>query len=403
VTGAALDRIVAALEAHGSTVRTNGRGVMAACPAHEDRNPSLSVTAITGQVLIHCHRGCETEDVLDALGLGLRDLYDEPAGTDYTYTDRAGLTVLRTVHRSPDKQFRQSITDKTQVPLYRLPEVVKANADEQWIYLVEGEKDVHALETLGVVATTAPMGAANWSKVDATPLHGGKVTVIVDRDPAGDRWARDVRDSLDGKVQALKFDRAKVGKDAADHVAAGYGAADFEPYDVAATGELEELDYAATFASDVEREARRIRVVDAARRKIRIERERDRGTVDPIRLTEFLATLDNPTAYRIAPLWPIGGRIVVAAQWKARQDHHARQRRPFAGRRWTVPRAVPHGADAGDADRRRARRTTPQAVAARPGNREHQRRRRDPAARQDVELRPARRRHTIAVGDAAAR
>src|SRR5689334_2239134 len=30
------------------------------------------------------------------------------------------------------------------------------------VYVCEGEKDVHALESIGLVATTSPMGAGKW-------------------------------------------------------------------------------------------------------------------------------------------------------------------------------------------------------------------------------------------------
>jgi hypothetical protein len=49
-------------------------------PAHDDHNPSLSITEIDGSVLLFCHTGCQTEDVLAAAGLDKRDLYDEPHG-----------------------------------------------------------------------------------------------------------------------------------------------------------------------------------------------------------------------------------------------------------------------------------------------------------------------------------
>jgi hypothetical protein len=77
-----------------------------------------------------------------------------------------------------------------------------------------------------------------------------------------------------------------------------------------------EPDYAAVFAEEVEREARRLRIRDAAQRKIRREQQRDLGNLDPIRLTDFLAIPDEPVDYRIAGVWPSGGRIVLAAQWK---------------------------------------------------------------------------------------
>jgi hypothetical protein len=48
----------------------------ARCPAHDDRNPSLSVAVgDDDRVLVHCHAGCKTEDILAALNLKMRDLY----------------------------------------------------------------------------------------------------------------------------------------------------------------------------------------------------------------------------------------------------------------------------------------------------------------------------------------
>jgi AAA domain len=77
-----------------------------------------------------------------------------------------------------------------------------------------------------------------------------------------------------------------------------------------------ELEPAAVFAEEVERVARKIRVRDAAQRKVRTEQQRDVGDLDPISLDRFLAIPDEPINYRIAGLWPSGGRIVLAAQWK---------------------------------------------------------------------------------------
>lgn len=58
-------------------VKTAGAGKWkACCPAHADRDPSLSIReAADGTVLLHCWAGCETRDVLAAVGLELRDLF----------------------------------------------------------------------------------------------------------------------------------------------------------------------------------------------------------------------------------------------------------------------------------------------------------------------------------------
>ena len=48
----------------------------ACCPAHADKNPSLSVRETDGgQVMIHCFSGCAAIEVLDAVGLNWADLY----------------------------------------------------------------------------------------------------------------------------------------------------------------------------------------------------------------------------------------------------------------------------------------------------------------------------------------
>ena len=53
----------------------SGSGFMARCPVHEDRRPSLSIHAgLDGAVLVHCHAGCEQQDVIAALGK--RGLWD---------------------------------------------------------------------------------------------------------------------------------------------------------------------------------------------------------------------------------------------------------------------------------------------------------------------------------------
>lgn len=50
----------------------------ARCPAHDDRHSSLSVgVGQDGRVLLHCHAGCSTPDVLDALGVGPGALFNE--------------------------------------------------------------------------------------------------------------------------------------------------------------------------------------------------------------------------------------------------------------------------------------------------------------------------------------
>lgn len=41
---------------------------IACCPAHDDRNPSLSIGLGTGRkVLLYCHAGCQFRDIMMAI------------------------------------------------------------------------------------------------------------------------------------------------------------------------------------------------------------------------------------------------------------------------------------------------------------------------------------------------
>ena len=48
----------------------------ARCPAHADKGPSLAVReGEAGRVLLHCFAGCETANVLGAIGMDMTDLF----------------------------------------------------------------------------------------------------------------------------------------------------------------------------------------------------------------------------------------------------------------------------------------------------------------------------------------
>ena len=58
-------------------VRETGSGWMACCPAHDDRNPSLSlkVSEDASRILVHCFAGCEIDEICAALRIEKRDLF----------------------------------------------------------------------------------------------------------------------------------------------------------------------------------------------------------------------------------------------------------------------------------------------------------------------------------------
>jgi putative DNA primase/helicase len=230
----AFERVIGELELRDLKVRYLGQGrAEAQCPAHDDRNPSLSITEqADGKVLLHCHAGCEIDDVLAAIGLEKRDLFvDNGHGTHdeeavYRYLDEQGKPLFEVV-RLPGKKFRQRTPDGSwglngaRRVLYRLPAVLEAVKRGEDVMIVEGEKDVHALETLGIPATCNPGGAGKWKPCYSEALKGSKVVIVADRDDPGRDHARTVAQALQGVAAEIDVVEPTMGKDIAEHLAAG--------------------------------------------------------------------------------------------------------------------------------------------------------------------------------------
>ncbi|MGO1851372.1 AAA family ATPase [Microbacterium sp.] len=173
---------------------TDDSSWLARCPAHDDRNPSLSVRETeAGVVLLHCFAGCATADVLKAVDLSMAALMPK-GGARYEYhvRDHGELVTLKTVERRWDprrgaKTFRQR-GDTKRHALFNLVAVEQAATAGLEVWVVEGEKDAQALELLGVVATTIDGGSSSPGKADLSPLKGAELVIVRDRDKAGKVW-----------------------------------------------------------------------------------------------------------------------------------------------------------------------------------------------------------------------
>ncbi len=183
----------------------------ALCPAHHDKQASLSVTVGKSQpIVLCCHAGCSTEEICAALGLKSSDLCEDrvelpPVRADkgkivatYDYLDEEGKLLYQTVRLEP-KDFRQRVPDGNgrwkwglagvrRVP-YHLPQLVNARDSGKAVLLVEGEKDVEAAEALGFVATTTSGGANGWRAECAECFGGLNVACLPDNDKPGRDYA----------------------------------------------------------------------------------------------------------------------------------------------------------------------------------------------------------------------
>ncbi|MDF1800810.1 MAG: DUF3987 domain-containing protein [Planctomycetota bacterium] len=247
-------------------VKRSGRGWSARCPAHDDRSPSLSVGhGDKGRVLLKCHARCTTEAVCAALGLEVKDLFDEnpprvaqarqtPAPSrgrsrsaivqsyvkglgsnggqwglagSWSYTDAEGAPVMEVLRFGLDggtkKEYRPispavggwaSEAPPKPYPLFGLPHLTGSGP----VFVVEGEKAAERAQQLGLCVTTSAFGSSAASRTDWTPLAGRDVVVLPDADSAGSRYADEVARLLTGlspraRVKVLHLPGLEDGED----------------------------------------------------------------------------------------------------------------------------------------------------------------------------------------------
>jgi hypothetical protein len=230
-----LEKVLEGLEG----VRQSNGSWKAMCPAHDDREPSLSISeGDDGRALVNCFAGCETDEILARLGLRMADLFvssngqrkkfgSTPPKTDATvqrctlkdYSQAKGLPVdflsslglvdrkyqRKAAVRIPylaedgqesgvrfrialeksevgDERFRWRTGSKAMLyGLWRLEKIRKVG----WVVLVEGESDTQTLWYHGIPALGIP-GADTWKKQWAGYLDGvERVYVVVEPDKGG--------------------------------------------------------------------------------------------------------------------------------------------------------------------------------------------------------------------------
>jgi hypothetical protein len=266
-----MERVMNALAGELVTASGGWNRTRAVCHGGDNVRPgNLAFKQGRSGVTFRCHsRDCSVNEVAEALGLAVSDLFDfqnAPQGgsgdnwvpcqradrgghrkiAEYVYTD-ADENVIHGVTRCDHKCFAQWRPDdskrsgrawkmndeqgKRLVPLipYRLPDLLAAVGDGLKVYLVEGEKDADNLWSVGAPATCNAGGAGKWTSEHAKYLSGAHVVIIRDRDQPGHDHAALARESLAGVAASVVIVEARQGKDASDHLDAGYGVNDFVP------------------------------------------------------------------------------------------------------------------------------------------------------------------------------
>ena len=249
---------------HG--VKRASRGFIALCPAHEDKNPSLSITSgEDGRILLKCHAGCSAEAVTGALGLTVKDLFPDapnrPATAPHPLlsggrTDRTPRRVVATYSYGFAKKVRYepksfvwyrprsgwTVEAESELPPHEQDWIPGRGDHEKTLYapcgihnyplIVEGEKDVDSLSRLGMYAVSPEDGAGEgkWAEAYTSALLRAGVThafICPDNDPVGYAFGREIAAALhQAGVTAVILPLTAVWADAplhadwSDHMAA---------------------------------------------------------------------------------------------------------------------------------------------------------------------------------------
>lgn len=80
MTAPSLDRVRDAFEQVAGPGKQSGQWTLFCCPCHDDHHASAAIThnISAGRTVVKCFAGCDSRDILEAIGVQVRDLYDEP-------------------------------------------------------------------------------------------------------------------------------------------------------------------------------------------------------------------------------------------------------------------------------------------------------------------------------------
>lgn len=222
---------------HFTVKKRSGDKAQCLCPAHSDKEASLTITrADDGRVLMFCHAHCSTDRVLSAAGLSYADICGESGSRSdrwreyverrenrqieavYKYVDLDGQYAFTRL-RLKGKKFIYGTIDgdrwsyglggrkRASIPaiftksLKSLSEAVERG---DVIYYVEGEKDAQRLISEGLTAFTCG-ACGDWNSDVASILKGADVVVVADNDDPGMKSARKVVHDLTDVAKRVRM------------------------------------------------------------------------------------------------------------------------------------------------------------------------------------------------------
>lgn len=197
------------IQEHFDVKKQQGNKYQCVCPAHDDKQASLSITVEDDKILLNCFAGCSFDNIINSVNLKKSDLFKDNKPVEkekkklvktYIYTDEKG-NPAHYVNRYEPKSFSQGkivdnkkiagLKDATLYP-YNLVNVINSN----YVIIVEGEKDADNLIKYGFVATTTVGGANNFKPEYNKYFVNKEIFIIPDNDVSGKKYATDIKHLL---------------------------------------------------------------------------------------------------------------------------------------------------------------------------------------------------------------
>ena len=208
------------------------------CPAHNDQEASLTISKGMKGTIVHCHAGCNTADVLGAVGLSLKDLFDDDPiqstgerwksyveGREnrriedvYNYVDLDGNYAFTRLRLSGKKfiygimdgdRFNYGLRGKSRksIPAVfceSLQGLQRAIEKGDRVFFCEGEKDVRTVNSHGLTGVTCG-ASGDWVSDCSALFKGADVVILQDNDQPGEKSARSVEKDLRSVARSVRI------------------------------------------------------------------------------------------------------------------------------------------------------------------------------------------------------
>ena len=247
---------------HFQVTRRHGDSARCRCPAHSDRQASLTISRGRKCTLFRCHAGCKLDDILQAAGLEKKNIFyvsenreinwkryiesREHRKIEATYdyvssvTGAYVFTKIRLEGKKMlfgmlnDERFEYGLKGRSKKEFNAIfgsiPRIKEAIERNEPIFIPKGEKDVNTLIKKGYAAFSCG-GANDWNKNISELCNGAEVIILADNDDPGKKLAATIEKDLKGISKSVKIivpmpDTPKA--DITDYFETGHSKEEFE-------------------------------------------------------------------------------------------------------------------------------------------------------------------------------